>query len=152
MNNEELKAKVISIIPKAELKEGGQFLEATVAPNKIAELAKGLKESPDTAFDFLMCLTGMDYGDSLGVIYHLESTTLRHKIVLKTKASSRENPVIESITSVFHAAECLEREVYDLFGVSFRNHPDLRRLFLEETWVGHPLRKDYVDEINIIER
>ena len=152
MSNEELKAKVISIFPKADVKEGKQFLEATVAPNKIAELAKGLKESPDTAFDFLFCLTGMDYGDSLGVIYHLESTLLRHKIVLKTRASNRENPVIESISGVYMAADCLEREVYDLFGITFRNHPDLRRLFLEETWAGYPLRKDYVDEINIIER
>jgi NADH:ubiquinone oxidoreductase subunit C len=70
---------------------------------------------------------------------------------LKTKIANRETPVIESVYDIWKAAEYHEREIYDLLGIKFRNHPDLRRFFLDESW-GYPLRKDFVDEVNIIEK
>ena len=151
MDNENLKVKVLSIVPDAEVAEGKQYLEVTVASEKIFILAKQLKENPETDFDYLFCQSGVDYGDSLGVVYHLESVKHKHFIVLKTRTSDRENPVIDSVYDIWKAAEYHEREIYDLLGIKFRNHPDLRRFFLDESW-GHPLRKDYVDEVNIIEK
>jgi NADH-quinone oxidoreductase subunit C len=152
MNNEELKAKVETILPVAETIEGKQFLEVSVPPESIHALALTLKESDDTDFDYLFNLSGVDWGDSLGVIYHLESTRFNHRIVLKVRIAGRENPQIHTVSDIWFAAVSMEREVYDLLGISFANHPDLRRIFLEESWVGYPLRKDYVDNINIVER
>ena len=84
------------------------------------------------------------------MVYHLSSSKNRLlNIVVKSKVD-RENPVIESVSAIFKTAEFHEREVYDLFGVSFNNHPDLRRLLLTEEWEGYPLRKDYEDPINMI--
>lgn len=152
MNNEELKTKILAIEPKAEAVEGKQYLEVTVAQNKLFNLAKILKESEDTSFDFLFALSGVDYGDGLGVVYHLQSSGFGHCVVLKTKTPNRENPSLESVVSIWKTAEFLEREVFDLFGISFKNHPDLRRIFLDEEWKGYPLRKDYKDDVNIVER
>ena len=152
MNNEELKQKILSILPSAEIVENKQFLSFNILLNDFHNLAKNLKESDDTAFDYLFCLIGLDYGDSLGVVYHLRSTKHEHEIVLKVKAGNRENPNIDSVCDIWKTAEFHEREVFDLFGIKFNNHPDLRRIFLDEKWQGHPLRKDYVDEVNIVER
>jgi NADH:ubiquinone oxidoreductase subunit C len=79
----------------------------------------------------------------------MRSTIYNHTVVLKTRISDRENPVLDSVTDIWQTAEFHEREVYDLLGIKFNNHPDLRRLFLDNSW-GFPLRKDYVDDINIV--
>jgi len=152
MNNEQLKSFVLAIAGEAEIVEGKQYLTALVSQNKFHELAKSLKESEDTSFDYLFCLTGMDWGDSLGVVYFLESTKHKHTMVLKAKTSNRKDPVLVSVSDIWKTADFLEREVFDLLGITFKNHPDMRRIFLDENWIGYPLRKDYVDEINIIER
>lgn len=151
MDNNKLQEKVLSIVPDAEVVNGRQYLEVTVAPGKLHTLAEQLKKNPETDFDFLFCQTGVDYGDSLGVVYHLESVKHRHFIVLKTKTPNRETPQLESVYDLWKAAEYHEREIYDLVGIKFRNHPDLRRFFLDESW-GYPLRKDFVDNVNIIEK
>ena len=152
MTNEELKAKVLAIVPNAAFEEGKQYPEVTVAQNKVHPLIKALKEDADTSLDYLWCLSGVDYGDSLGVVYHLESVKHRHMLVIKTKTMNLESPTLDSVCDIFQTAEFHEREVYDLFGISFKNHPDLRRIFLEEDWIGYPLRKNYKDDINIVER
>ena len=84
------------------------------------------------------------------MVYHLESKQNEIIIVIKAKIEDRNNPLIESVSSIWRTAELHEREAYDLFGVKFLNHPDLRRLFLTDDWVGWPLRKDYEDPINMI--
>lgn len=152
MTNEQLKEKILTFVPKAEVVEGTQYLTVSVNGGMLHELCKKLKEDADTSFDYLFCLSGVDYGDALGVVYHLESLKHRHCVVVKCKTSNRENPVIPTVCDIWRTAEFLEREVYDLLGIDFTNHPDMRRLFLEDNWVGHPLRKDYVDEVNMIER
>jgi NADH:ubiquinone oxidoreductase subunit C len=138
-----------SIAGDVEIKEGKQYLEVTVAPSILYQLARQLREKEETHFDYLFCLTGVDYGVDLGVIYHLRSTIYDHVVVLKTRTSDRENPLFDSVADIWQTADFHEREVYDLLGIKFNNHPDLRRLFLDNSW-GFPLRKDYVDDINIV--
>jgi NADH:ubiquinone oxidoreductase subunit C len=151
MDKTQLGEFVKSLKPDANVIEGKQYPEVTVADTELHSLAKKLRESEETWFDFLVCLTGVDYGNDFGVIYHLRSTRYGHMIVLKTRTSGREKPVLNSVCDIWKTAEFHEREVYDLLGVRFNNHPDLRRLFLDSSW-GFPLRKDYVDDINIVNK
>ncbi len=93
-------------------------------------------------FDYLMCLSGVDFKGKLGVTYHLHSMTLRHKIVLKVEVPT-ETPDVPSVESVWKTANWHEREAFDLYGLNFTGHPDLRRILLPYDWEGYPLRKDY---------
>jgi NADH:ubiquinone oxidoreductase subunit C len=138
-----------SIDQDLEIKEGKQYTEVTIPPSKLYLLAKQLREREEVQFDYLFCLTGVDYGHDLGVVYHLRSTIYDHVVVLKTRTSDREHPQLDSVTDIWKTADFHEREVFDLLGIRFANHPDLRRLFLDSSW-GFPLRKDYVDDINIV--
>lgn len=149
MDKIQLAEFVKSIDKELEIKEGKQFTEVIVPASKLHSLAKTLREREEVNFDFLSCLSGVDYGQDLGVVYHLRSSSYDHTIVLKTLTSDRVNPVLDSVSDIWATADFHEREVYDLLGVKFANHPDLRRLFLDSSW-GFPLRKDYVDDINIV--
>lgn len=130
--------------------EGSQFLNIVVQPAQLHSLMTQLRTNKDTLFDYLFCLSGVDWGAELGVVYHLESTTFRHTLVVKVKTSDRESPTFDSVYDIWATAEFHEREVFDFFGITFNNHPNLKRLFLTEEWEGFPLRKDYVDEINMV--
>ena len=151
MDKSQLQDFIKSIKPDADIRDGKNYLEVTVPAADLYNLASKLRENRETDFDFLVNLTGIDYGKDFGVIYHLESTKHKHFIVLKTRTSGRENPAIDSVCALWNTAEFHEREVYDLLGIKFNNHPDLRRLFLDSSW-GFPLRKDYVDDINIVSK
>jgi NADH-quinone oxidoreductase subunit C len=151
MTNEALQNLISSWIPELEFtEEKSQFLNITVQPEQLIALMTQLKSNSETNFDYLFCLTGMDWGKELGVVYHLESTTHRHQIVVKVKTEDRENPTFDTVCNIWYTAEFHEREVFDFFGIQFNNHPNLKRLFLTEEWDGFPLRKDYVDEINMV--
>ena len=134
--------KIKNIVPEAEIDESG-ILTVTVEPAKYRELALRLKGDRDLSFDFMICMTGMDWGDSLGVISLLQSTAHEHKLFLKTFTTNRENPELPTVSDIWATANLNEREVYDFLGIRFINHPDMRRLFLRNDWVGYPLRKDY---------
>jgi NADH-quinone oxidoreductase subunit C len=116
-----------------------------VQPSAITEVALFLRDDPDCAFEVLSNLTGVDYRVRLQVVYHLFSLTHRHRIVLKVD-TSRENPSVPSVEGVWKGANWMEREAYDLLGIFFEGHSDLRRILLPEDWVGYPLRKDYVEQ------
>ena len=151
MTNQSLQEIISSWIPELEFtEEGSQFLNITVQPEQLHQLMSQLKTNSETNFDYLFCLSGMDWGKELGVVYHLESTTHRHTIVVKVKLSDRENPTLDTVSDIWFTADFHEREVFDFFGIKFNNHPNLKRLFLTEDWDGFPLRKDYVDEINTV--
>jgi NADH-quinone oxidoreductase subunit C len=151
MTNEALQNKISGWIPDLEFtEEKSQFLNITVPPEHLYQLMTQLKSNPDTNFDYLYCLSGVDWGTALGVVYHLESTTYRHRLVVKVKTENRENPRFDTVCAIWRTAEFHEREVFDFFGIHFKNHPNLKRLFLTEEWDGYPLRKDYVDEINMV--
>jgi NADH:ubiquinone oxidoreductase subunit C len=94
----------------------------------------------------------MDWKTSLGVIYHLRSTILKHEIVVKVHTEDRENATIDTVCDIWRTAELHEREIHDLFGISFNNHPNMNVLILPENWEGYPLRKDYDDPVNMILR
>lgn len=115
-----------------------------ISPDAITEIARFLKREKTLAFDFLSCISGVDYPDEgiIEVVYHIFSYSKGHKLVLKVKLP-RDNPVVDSIVGVWKAGDWLEREVYDLLGVEFKGHPNLRRILLPEDWQGYPLRKDY---------
>jgi len=151
MDNAQLKEVVTGIVPDATFEENKQFLMVTVVPDQLHDLLKNLKENPGTRFDYLYCITGVDLQPNLQMVYHLESTVLGHHIVLKTATADREKPVLDSVTDLYKGAELNENEIFDLFGIVFRGHPNLRRMFMPDDWNGFPLRKDYVDEINIID-
>lgn len=114
-----------------------------IAPDRIKAVALFLRDNPQTEFDALMCLSGVDYtGGKLGVVYHLHSMKWNHKFTLKVEVTV-ENPHCQSVESVWRTANWHEREAFDLFGIVFDGHPDLRRILLPDDWDGHPLRKDY---------
>ena len=110
---------------------------------------KILADLHSEGYDFLRSLTGMDWGeDGLGVVYHLEKTSTGENKVVKTATTNRENPELPSVCDLWKAAELNEREAYDFFGIHFIGHPDMRRLYLREDWIGHPFRKDYDESLN----
>ena len=119
---------------------------ATVEPGQIATVCAFLKTEPGLEFDCLSNLSGVDYPkrNVIEVVYHLYSYTHRHLFTLKVGAA-RDNPVVPSVAAVWSAADWQEREVFDLLGVTFAGHPDLRRILMPEDWPGHPLRKDFVE-------
>lgn len=131
--------------PAAEWREAGDGM-VTLPAGSLHAVAERLKAE---GFDFLRSLTGMDWGDEgLGAVYHLEATRSGENIVLRTLAEDRGKPVLPTVCDLWKGAEFNEREVFDYFGIRFLNHPDMRRLFLRDDWVGHPLRKDYDPALN----
>ncbi len=146
-----MKERILGLVPDAEYQENKQFLTFIIPPAKMHDLALSLKSEADLAFDYLFCQSGVDMVKFLEVVYHLESTTHKHMLELKVRTEDRINGAVDTVCDIWRTAEFHEREIFDLMGIRFNNHPDLRRLFLEEDWIGHPLRKDYVDEVNIVE-
>jgi NADH-quinone oxidoreductase subunit C len=135
---------------------------AAVEPGDLLEVCRFLKEDPRLRFDFLHCISGVDYLEPdpkkapkagfephVEVVYHLQSFAHRHRFVVKVSLprwkdnKPGELPEVPSLTPLWQSADWHEREVYDLAGVYFRGHPNLTRILLAEDWSGHPLRKDY---------
>ena len=150
MTNEELKTRITELIPGATFEEGGEWLNIHVEAGSWPDLAKQLRDNPAYRFDYLFCLTCVDWETHLTMVYHLTSTEFRHTIVVKSKLDSGK-PEIGTVSNVWKTAEFHEREVYEMFGVNFLNHPDLRLLILPDGWEGkNPMRKDFEDPVNMI--
>ena len=150
MLNEELKTYITGLLPTATFEEGGQWLTINVDPAEWLSLAEQLRNDTSLQFNYLFCLTCIDWKTHLTMVYHLSSTQYRHNIVIKSKLD-RNNPDIETVSHIWRTAEFHEREVYEMFGVNFLHHPDLRLLILPDGWEGkNPLRKDFEDPINMI--
>lgn len=126
--------------------EPGHDPAMRVQPQAIVDMCRFLKDEPDLGFDCLTNESGIDYPakNEIEVVYHLFSYRLRHACVLKV-GLPRDNPAVASVSDVWRTANWQEREIFDLLGVMFEGHPDLRRILLPEDWVGHPLRKDFVE-------
>lgn len=151
MTNQELQNTIGSWFDNLEFtEEATEFLTVTVPKESLHVLAEKLKNDSDTNFDYLFCETGMDWKTTLGVLYHLRSTTHGHEMVLKVETEDREHANIDTVCDIWRTAELHEREIHDLFGIAFNNHPNMEVLILPENWEGFPLRKDYVDEVNMI--
>ena len=149
MLNEDLKLKLTGIQPLVSFEDGGEWLNIMVPPEELKAFVLQLRSDPDLAMDYLFCLTCVDWKTHFTMVYHFSSTRHRHNIVVKAKID-RTNPEIETVSDIWRTAEMLEREVYDLFGVKFLHHPDLRRLIMPDDWEGWPLRKDFEDPVNMI--
>ncbi len=119
---------------------------AVVEPGAIRDICAYLRDTDDLHFDVLTNQSGVDYRAEghIEVVYHLYSYTHRHYVILKVRVP-RDAAVVPSVDSVWPAANWLEREIFDLLGVTFSDHPDLRRILMPEDWVGFPLRKDFVE-------
>ena len=154
MTNDELKQKITGLLPGAIFEEiapaGPGWIQVNIEPLSWPSFALQLRNDPVLNFDYLFCLTCIDWKTHLTMVYHLTSTTFRHNLVIKSKLD-RTKPEIETVCGIWKTAEFHEREVYEMFGVVFLNHPDLRLLILPDGWEGKfPMRKDFEDPVNMI--
>ena len=146
MNASEIHDKIKSRFPDAVIEFKAEAVTEpfiVIRQDMIREVASFISEDTDLKFDYLICLSGVDFNDgNLGVVYHLSSMQKRHRIVLKVKVP-KDKAEIPSVEPIWKTADWHEREAFDLFGIAFLNHPDLRRILLPDDWDGFPLRKDY---------
>jgi NADH:ubiquinone oxidoreductase subunit C len=149
MENTVLKSMIKGLLPEIVFVENKQYTEVFVPGEKLHAFCESLRNSPEGQFDYLISLTAVDWNDHFVLVLHLTSSTFRHMLVVKTKISDRDKPEVETVSDIWKTAEFHECEVFDLFGIRFRNHPNLRRLFLDDDF-GFPLRKDFTDESRMI--
>lgn len=150
MTFQDIKELITDQYPSAIL---GEDLAASphallVDKNDLHAICACIHEHQETYFDSLSCVTGIDNGTEKGtmeVAYNLYSIPYNIHLMVKVELD-RNEPVIDSVSDIWRTADWQEREIYDLLGIYFNNHPDLRRILLPKDWVGHPLRKDYVEQ------
>ncbi len=137
-------------MPSVTYEEGGEWLNMNIEPKDWLSFARQLRQDGSLFFDYLFCLTCIDWKTHLTMVYHLSSTKFRHNIVVRSKLDINK-PEIETVSAIWRTADFHEREVYEMFGVNFLNHPDLRLLILPDGWEGkNPMRKDFEDPVNMI--
>jgi NADH-quinone oxidoreductase subunit C len=149
MNKAELKLKLEEMVPSTDFGEGSEWTTITVDPAAWKGFARQIRFASGLELDYLFCVTCVDWKTHLTMVYHLSSIVHRHILVVKV-ILDRGDPEIATVSDIWRTAEFHEREAYDLFGVRFTGHPDLRRLFMTDDWKGWPLRKDYEDPVNMI--
>lgn len=149
MQNDELKTRIGEMVPSAVFEDGVEWVTVAIDAAVWEDLARQVRSEKGLDLDYLFCVTAVDWKTHLSVVYHLTSTVHRHTLVVKIKLD-RERPSVRTVSDIWRTAEFHEREAYDLMGVIFIGHPDLRRLFMTEEWKGWPLRKDYEDPVNMI--
>ena len=137
------------VLAKIEENLAGTTVEAddidvVIKSEAVPQVMRFLKESPEFAFDYLTAVSGVDYSEYFEIVYHLTSISKKHTLVVKTRCYTRENPELPSVTPLWQGADFHEREIYDLLGIRFKGHPNLKRIVLWEGFEGHPLRKDYL--------
>ncbi len=150
MNREELRTALTGRFPTFSFGETTDFTVMWVNREELFAVAKKLHDDAELRFDFLFCETAVDRKEYFEVVYHLSSSDYKHSLEVKVKLADRNLPSVDSVASLWQAAEWYENEIFDLFGIRFLNHPNLRRIFLSDEWIGYPLRKDYRDDVNIL--
>lgn len=150
MNTDALKIRLIELLPEAIVEDGSEWLLVNITPALWRAAAIKLRFDEALFFDYLFCVTCVDWKTHLVMTYHLNSTKHRNSIVIKCQLD-QVNPEIETVSDIWRTADFNEREAYEMFGVQFLNHPDLRLLILPDGWEGrNPMRKDFEDPINMI--
>jgi NADH/F420H2 dehydrogenase subunit C len=146
MERQALLDAVAAAFPGLAVDNAPQLPEVKVPRASFRALMEGLHAAPDLAFDYPMCMTAVDWPEQNAItcVYHLYSFAHGHKLVVKCD-TDRADARLPTVSDLWRGCEWFEREVYDLFGVVFEDHPDLRRIMLTDDWVGFPLRKDYRD-------
>lgn len=142
LSGNDIAKKLTAQLPEAiiESGSGSVVVKAEFLPN----VADVLKNSPEFDLNYLNDMTSVDYYDYFEVVYQLSSLNLNHKLTLKTRVSDRSKPAVPSVYCYWRGAELMEREIYDLMGITFTGHPNLKRIVLWDGFPGHPLRKDYL--------
>ncbi len=125
------------------IEESGQD-SLVVKSGSLLSVAAFLKDDKNLKFDYFNYITAVDYFSYFEVVYQLTSLEHNHTVIIKTRCYSRENPVVPSVVGLWQGADFQEREIYDLMGIRFEGHPNMKRIFLWEGFPGHPLRKDYL--------
>ena len=138
----EVARQIAERFPDAVIEASGEVL--LLRSESIFDVAEHLRNSPELDFDYLNYIAATDYYDYFELVYQLTSRKHNHGLVLKTRCYQRENPVVPSLVKVWRGADLQEREIYDLMGISFAGHPNLKRIALWDGFEGHPLRKDYL--------
>lgn len=145
--------KKVDIISKIKGRFGDAIVDShsfrgddtvVVKRERLKDLCSYLKSDPELDFDYLLDVCGVDYAQReprFDVVYHLSSIRKKHRVRVKTMVDEGEK--VDSVTSVWGTADWTERETYDMFGIEFEGHPDLKRIYMADDWKGHPLRKDY---------
>jgi NADH-quinone oxidoreductase subunit C len=150
MEKEALKTKITELLATATFDETGEWLGINIESKDWLSFAGQLRNDASLYFDYLFCLTCIDWKTHLTMVYHASSTRHRHNIIIRTNID-RNVPEIESVSGLWKTAEFHEREAYEMFGVNFLNHPDLRLLILPDGWEGRrPMLKDFEDPVNMI--
>ena len=142
LSGKEVAAKLKQQFPTSIIESNQDSL--SVKSESLLDLVSFLKTTPEFEFDFLNSITAVDYFDCFEVVYHLTSMEHNHSIVIKTRCYGRENLAVPSIVSLYQGADFQEREIYDLMGIRFEGHPNMKRIFLWDGFQGYPLRKDYL--------
>ena len=145
LGGRELAAHLGDLSPGAVEEWGDSAIR--VRPEKIVEIMRSLKESPELNLVYLNSISAVDFIEYFELIYHLTSFENNHSAVIKARVYTREDPTIPSIVDVWNGADFQEREIWDLMGVRFSGHPNLKRIMLWEGFSGHPLRKDFQDTV-----
>jgi len=142
LSGEHMASRVKEKYPESIEESTSEYL--VVKGDSLLNVARYLRDTDDLKLDFFNYVTAVDYYSYFEVVYQLTSTVHNHSIVLKTRCHDRDNPSVPSVVSLWQGADLQEREIFDLMGIRFEGHPNLKRLFLWEGFQGHPLRKDYL--------
>jgi NADH-quinone oxidoreductase subunit C len=142
LGGQELAARLAERFPNVTFDTAEQYV--AVPPAEIEPVARFLRDDPQLDFKFLISVTAVDRLDYFEVVYHLQSISKNHAAVIKALTTDHDMPVAPSVVPVWQGAHLQEREVYDLMGIRFEGHPDMRRIFLWDGFPGHPLRKDFL--------
>jgi len=141
LSGKEIAAKLEKQFPGSVIESSEDSL--LIKPESLPDLASFLKTTPEFNFNYLTTITAVDYRDYFEVVYILTSLEHNHSLKLKARCHDRKNPSLPSVFSLWRAADLQEREIFDLFGIKFDGHPNLKRIVLWEGFPGHPLRKDW---------
>jgi len=147
MNTENLLTYLQELEPAIVLEEGGEWTTVQVPVSAWKQVAQKL--FADQQLDFLFCVTCVDWKTHLSMVYHLRSTITDATLVLKVQLNN-DQPEIDTVSDIWRTAEFHEREAYEMFGVTFIGHPDLRKLILPDDFEGFPMRKNFEDPVNMI--
>jgi NADH-quinone oxidoreductase subunit C len=142
LNGEDVAKKIANVFPDSVTASDKKAV--IVNSKSLYQVAEYLKNTAEFDYNYLANLTSADYMDYFEIVYNLVSLNHNHSLTLKTRCHDREKPSVPSVVSLWRTADYQEREIYDLMGITFTGHPNMKRLLLWEGFPGHPLRRDYL--------